>query len=79
MNTVTQKPVLRLDSVAKTFVTPNGSLRALEPVSLDIRQGEFISIIGPSGCGKSTLMNIVGGLLDDYDGEVQVDGVPVRG
>jgi NitT/TauT family transport system ATP-binding protein len=79
MNTAITKPVLRLDNVAKTFVTPNGSVRALEPVSLDIRQGEFISIIGPSGCGKSTLMNIVGGLIDDYEGEVQVDGTPVRG
>jgi len=72
-------PVLRLDNVAKTFWTPNGGVHALEPISLDIRQGEFISIIGPSGCGKSTLMNIVGGLIDDYDGQVQVDGVPVRG
>lgn len=79
MTSVTMNPVLRLDNVAKTFVTPNGSVRALEPVSLDIRQGEFISIIGPSGCGKSTLMNIVGGLLEDYDGAVQVDGAPVRG
>lgn len=73
------KPVLRLSEVAKTFVTPHGSVRAVEPLSLDIRQGEFISIIGPSGCGKSTLMNIVGGLIEDYDGQVEVDGVQVRG
>jgi len=72
-------PTLRLTNVAKTFATGGGSVRALEPISLDIRQGEFISVIGPSGCGKSTLMNIVGGLIDDYEGEVQVDGVPVRG
>lgn len=72
-------PVLRIDNVAKTFVTPHGDVRALEPISLDIKQGEFIAIIGPSGCGKSTLMNIVGGLIEDYDGRVEVDGVSMRG
>lgn len=73
------QPVLRIDNAAKTFVTPHGDVHALDPVSLDIRQGEFISVIGPSGCGKSTLMNIVGGLIEDYDGRVEVDGVAMRG
>jgi len=73
------QPVLRIDNAAKTFVTPHGDVRALDPVSLDIKQGEFISVIGPSGCGKSTLMNIVGGLIEDYDGRVEVDGVAMRG
>ncbi len=72
-------PALRIANVAKTFVTPHGDVRALDPVSLDIQQGEFIAIIGPSGCGKSTLMNVVGGLIEDYEGSVEVDGVPVRG
>ncbi len=72
-------PVLRIREVAKSFITPNGEVRALEPISLDIQQGEFISIIGPSGCGKSTLMNVVGGLIEDYEGTVEVDGVAVRG
>lgn len=75
----TKAPVLRIDQVAKTFSTPHGDVHALEPVSLDIEQGQFISIIGPSGCGKSTLMNVVGGLIDDYEGRVEVDGVAVRG
>ncbi len=79
MADVKQAPVLRLKDVAKTFVTPHGNVRAVEPVTLDIRQGEFISIIGPSGCGKSTLMNIVGGLIEDYEGSVEVDGIQVRG
>ncbi|MGE3247637.1 MAG: ABC transporter ATP-binding protein, partial [Beijerinckiaceae bacterium] len=73
------KPALRIENAAKTFVTPHGDVRALDPVSLDIKQGEFIAIIGPSGCGKSTLMNIVGGLIEDYEGTVEVDGVPMRG
>jgi NitT/TauT family transport system ATP-binding protein len=72
-------PALRIREVAKTFSTPHGDVVALKPVSIDIRQGEFIAIIGPSGCGKSTLMNAVGGLLEDYEGTVEVDGKVVRG
>ncbi len=72
-------PALRIQNVAKTFSTPQGDVRALEHMSIDIKAGEFVSVIGPSGCGKSTLMNIVGGLVDDYEGEVHVDGALVRG
>ena len=77
--TANDVPALRIDNVAKTFFTPHGDVVALEPVTLDIKQGEFIAVIGPSGCGKSTLMNAVGGLLEDYDGIVEVDGKAVRG
>jgi NitT/TauT family transport system ATP-binding protein len=48
-------------------------------VSLGIAQGEFLSVIGPSGCGKSTLFNVIGGLIDGYDGTVAVAGDPVSG
>ena len=72
-------PTLRIEHVTKSFDTAKGRITAVDDVSLDIRQGEFISVIGPSGCGKSTLMNMVGGLLGDFEGRILLDGKPVLG
>jgi NitT/TauT family transport system ATP-binding protein len=52
---------------------------ALDQVSLDVCQGEFLAIVGPSGCGKSTLLHIVAGLKRPDAGEVRVAGQPVGG
>ena len=52
---------------------------ALNDVDLNVAEGEFVSIIGPSGCGKSTLFNVIGGLIDDHEGEVLIEGRPVDG
>ncbi len=53
---------LDLSKIGKTFDTDSGTYEALRDISLQIRKGEFISLIGHSGCGKSTLMNIIAGL-----------------
>ena len=65
--------------VSVEFPTAQGPMRVLDGVSLDIRQGEFVSVIGPSGCGKTTLMNILGGFVQPTSGQVLLDGKPVRG
>ncbi|RZS43513.1 NitT/TauT family transport system ATP-binding protein [Herbihabitans rhizosphaerae] len=52
---------------------------AVEGVDLDIARGELVVIVGPSGCGKSTLLDLLGGLGEPSDGEILLDGVPVRG
>jgi len=69
--------VVSLSAVSKTFLTREGEgTVALEAIDLDIRSGEFISLIGPSGCGKSTLLRIVGDLIEPSQGRVEVNGKP---
>jgi putative ABC transport system ATP-binding protein len=55
--------MISLKNIEKTFQTDSIETAALSEISLDIKRGEFISVMGPSGCGKSTLLNIIG-LLD---------------
>ena len=64
--------VVRLAEVTKQFGT--GGVTALQDVDLEIRPGEFISLIGPSGCGKSTLLRVVGDLIHPTTGTVEVNG-----
>ena len=71
--------ILAVDNIIKRFETPEGVVTAVEGVSLSVAPGEFVGVIGPSGCGKSTLFNIIGGLLDGYEGTVKVAGDLVRG
>jgi NitT/TauT family transport system ATP-binding protein len=71
--------ILVVDDIVKSFATPDGVVLALDHVSLGVAPGEFVGVIGPSGCGKTTLINIIGGLLDDYEGTVRVAGEVVRG
>jgi len=52
---------------------------ALSNITLDVRDGEFLSIVGPSGCGKSTLLDILAGLEPATSGEVSIDGTPITG
>ena len=65
---------LQLKSVSKTFYSRNQEVTALEDISFEVAEGEFLCIIGPSGCGKSTLLNIIAGLEKPDRGEVLIDG-----
>jgi len=70
---------IRFDDAGVDFPTANGPMRVVDGVNLDVRQGEFVSIIGPSGCGKTTLMNMVGGFVKPTRGVVLLDNSPVEG
>ncbi len=56
-----------------------GSYTAVKDVSLDIGEGEFVSIVGPTGCGKSTLLNVAAGLLRPSSGSIRIAGEPLVG
>jgi NitT/TauT family transport system ATP-binding protein len=71
--------ILIVDNITKRFETPDGVLTAVDNVSLTVAPGEFMGVIGPSGCGKSTLFNVIGGLVDGYEGRVTVAGETVTG
>ncbi len=66
--------VIELESVTRTYHLGDEVLNALDGVSLNVQQGEFLAITGPSGSGKSTLANIIGGLDRPTSGSVVVDG-----
>ena len=70
---------VKIDNVRRVFNTRNGEMIALNGVSLDIMENEFICVVGPSGCGKSTLLNIIAGLLEPTSGKVYCDGKEVTG
>ena len=72
---------LRLRHLSKTYFDPyaGAHVTALNDVSLEVAQGEFVSIVGPSGCGKTTLLNLVAGFIAPTAGEILLDGRAVRG
>ena len=69
--------MIRLHSLKKQFVMGDEVITAVNDISLDVEEGDFISIVGPSGSGKSTLMNIIGMLDTADDGTYTFDGVDV--
>jgi NitT/TauT family transport system ATP-binding protein len=71
--------VIELRRVSKRFQSARGITAALHEMSLRIDDGELVCLVGPSGCGKTTLLNLIAGLERPDDGEVLVDGKPVRG
>jgi len=74
------KSSLLIDNVSMTFALPNGSsIEALKDISLNINEGEILSILGPSGCGKTTLLNIVAGFLAPTSGQIVLNGNTITG
>jgi NitT/TauT family transport system ATP-binding protein len=68
---------LVIDHVSKSFQSATGKVLALDQVSLQVGEGEFVCIVGASGCGKTTLLNIIAGLERPDSGRVLADGKPV--
>jgi ABC-type lipoprotein export system ATPase subunit len=71
--------LIQLDNIVKAYKTEAGDFIALRDVNLTIDDGEFIAVIGKSGSGKSTLINMIAGIDRPTEGEVYIDGTPIRG
>lgn len=73
------RPLVQVKDIVMKYHSLEGETTALRNISLDVFQGQFISIVGPSGCGKSTLLNIIAGLVKPTQGTVFVNDHPVQG
>ena len=62
--------ILSLRNFKKSF----GDTQVLQGINLDVRRGEFVTLLGPSGCGKTTVLRIIAGLLDADEGQVILEG-----
>jgi NitT/TauT family transport system ATP-binding protein len=72
---------LTIRNLSKTYFDPYAgkNVIAVHDVSLEVKEGEFVSIVGPSGCGKTTILNMIAGFLPLSGGEILLDGRPVKG
>ena len=70
--------MLVLRNIIKDYDTGDSTVRALDGISIDFRESEFVSILGPSGCGKTTLLNIIGGLDQYTKGDLVINGVSTK-
>ena len=73
-----ERPQIALEDVDVRYRTRDGSVTALQQVSVEILGRSFVSVVGPSGCGKTTLLKIVSGLLRPSSGRVLLDGQPIE-
>ncbi|HEY6080387.1 MAG TPA: ABC transporter ATP-binding protein [Polyangiaceae bacterium] len=73
------EPILKLDNLVKVYGNPRAGVRAVDGVSLDVRQGETLAVVGESGCGKSTLARALVGLNPITAGRAQLRGETITG
>lgn len=77
--TTQTRTLVHAEGLTKKYRTGDKEMVALSGMDLEVREGEFLSLLGPSGCGKSTALNIMGGLLSATEGTVTFDGKPMNG
>ena len=74
-----KKVMLEVDHIAKTFFSDKGDTDAIEDISIDVRENEFLVLLGPGQCGKSTFLNIIAGLVKPTSGIIKLDGKEITG
>ena len=78
MSSANKQPLLEVKDLGVTFTDDKGSLQALNQINFSIDREQFVCVVGPSGSGKSTLIRVLAGLLTPTEGEVTLDGIPIR-
>src|SRR5262245_47248165 len=74
---VSPSGTMLIKDLEKRYVTNEADVLALTDIDLEIREGEFVSLLGPSGCGKSTLLKIIAGLLNATSGQIERGGAVI--
>jgi NitT/TauT family transport system ATP-binding protein len=69
--------MIQIDSVSQVYRAGVASVHALDRISLEVGDNEFVALLGPSGCGKSTLLKIIAGLVPPTQGRIRIDGTVV--
>jgi ABC-type nitrate/sulfonate/bicarbonate transport system ATPase subunit len=70
---------LEIKNLNKRFNVNGDATKVLDDINLNVKPGEFVSIIGPSGCGKTTLLRLIIGLENSYEGDILLDGKRIKG
>ena len=72
-------PILEIRDLTVNYAVKGGTLQALAPVNMTMRDGDFVVALGASGCGKTTLLNCMAGFLAPSTGDILLDGKPING
>ena len=75
---MTTTPIVRLAGIERSYPISGGKVWVLRNIDLEIRPGEFVSVMGPSGAGKSSLLNVLGMMDNEWRGHYELDGVAVE-
>jgi NitT/TauT family transport system ATP-binding protein len=79
-----ERPIPHVDAIAvsdisKRYTTRDGAVTALEGITFDVAEGDFVAVVGPSGCGKTTLLKILAGLMSPSRGDARLRGAAITG
>jgi ABC-type taurine transport system ATPase subunit len=79
MATALDRPLVEMREISMEFAARDGTIHAVDRVSLTVAEGAFVCVVGPSGCGKTTLLRVIAGFVAPTAGQAVLDGVPIEG